>query len=166
MDGNKRLDGDTEAHLLALACSEAPSGRERWTWRMLADKMVELNYVESISHETVRQTLKKNEIKPWQKECWVIPPQQNAEFVCQMESVLEVDQRSYHDDFPFVCVDEAMKQLVKETRTPIPAQSGKPERFDYQYERNGTANLLDFGQKSKKFASDFRELKPKRRGNR
>ena len=47
-----------------------------------------------------------------------------------MESVLEVDQRSYHDDFPFVCLDEAMKQLVKETRTPIPAQSGKPERFD------------------------------------
>ena len=50
--------------------------------------------------------------------------------------------RSYHDDFPFVCVDEAMKQLVKETRTTIPAQSGKPERFDYQYERNGTANLF------------------------
>ena len=55
----KRLDGEGEAHLLAIACSEAPSGRERWTLRMLADKMVELNYVESISHETVRQTLKK-----------------------------------------------------------------------------------------------------------
>jgi transposase len=58
----KRLDGDTEAHLLAIACSEAPSGRERWTLRMLADKMVELNYVESISHETVRQTLKKTKL--------------------------------------------------------------------------------------------------------
>ncbi len=55
----RRLDGEKEAHLLALACSEAPSGRERWTLRMLADKMVELKYVESISHETVRQTLKK-----------------------------------------------------------------------------------------------------------
>lgn len=55
----RRLDGENEAHLLALACSEAPSGRERWTLRMLADKMVELNYVESISHETVRKTLKK-----------------------------------------------------------------------------------------------------------
>ncbi len=55
----KRLDGETEAYLLAIACSEAPQGRERWTLRMLADKMVELNYVESISHETVRQTLKK-----------------------------------------------------------------------------------------------------------
>lgn len=55
----RRLDGEKEAHLLAIACSEAPSGRERWTLRMLADKMVELKYVESISYETVRQTLKK-----------------------------------------------------------------------------------------------------------
>lgn len=52
----RRLDGEGEAHLLAIACSEAPQGRERWTLRMLADKMVELDYVESISHETVRQT--------------------------------------------------------------------------------------------------------------
>lgn len=55
----RRLDGEGEAHLLAIACSEAPQGRERWTLRMLADKMVELDYVKSISHETVRQTLKK-----------------------------------------------------------------------------------------------------------
>lgn len=55
----RRLDGKQEAHLLAIACSEAPQGRERWTLRMLADKMVELNHVESLSHETVRQTLKK-----------------------------------------------------------------------------------------------------------
>ena len=59
-----------------------------------------------------------------------------------MESVLSVYQSTYHDDFPFVCLDEAMKQLVSETRTPISAQSSQPERFDYQYERNGTANLF------------------------
>lgn len=55
----RRLHGDTEAHLIAIACSEAPQGRERWTLRMLAARMVELDYVESLSHETVRQTLKK-----------------------------------------------------------------------------------------------------------
>jgi hypothetical protein len=55
----RRLDGEQEAYLLAIACSEAPQGRERCTLRMLADKMVELNHVESLSHETVRQTLKK-----------------------------------------------------------------------------------------------------------
>jgi hypothetical protein len=53
------MDGEAEAHLLALACSPPPEGRNRWTMRLLADKMVELEYVESISHNTVWQTLKK-----------------------------------------------------------------------------------------------------------
>lgn len=72
----------------------------------------------------------------------MIPPEQNAEFVCQMEQVIDVYQRRYHDDFPVVCVDEAMKQLVKETIEPMAAQPGHPKRVDYQYERNGTANLF------------------------
>lgn len=59
-----------------------------------------------------------------------------------MESVLEVYQRSYHDDFPVVCLDEAMKQLVKETIEPVAAKPGQPQRVDYKYERNGTANLF------------------------
>jgi len=53
------LDGEKEAKLIALACSEPPQGRARWTLHLLADKMVELRVVESISHETVRQALKK-----------------------------------------------------------------------------------------------------------
>lgn len=55
----KKLDGDTEAHLIALACSETPKGYARWSLRLLADRMVELGYVESISHEAVRRVLKK-----------------------------------------------------------------------------------------------------------
>jgi transposase len=55
----RRLDGEKEAHLIALTCSEAPEGRVRWTLRLLADRMVELGHVEQISHETIRQTLKK-----------------------------------------------------------------------------------------------------------
>lgn len=54
-----KIDGDFEAHLIALSCSEAPEGYARWSLRLLADKMVELKYVDSISHETIRQTLKK-----------------------------------------------------------------------------------------------------------
>jgi hypothetical protein len=53
------LDGAAEARLIALACSASPDGRKAWTLRMLADKLVELEVVESVSHETVRQTLKK-----------------------------------------------------------------------------------------------------------
>jgi len=55
----RKVDGEIEAHLVALACSEAPRGRSRWSLRLLADRMVELGYVESVSHETVRRTLKK-----------------------------------------------------------------------------------------------------------
>lgn len=53
------LDGEQEAHLLAIACSHPPEGHARWTLRLLADQMVTLEYVEAISHETVRQALKK-----------------------------------------------------------------------------------------------------------
>lgn len=55
----RKADGDVEAHLVALSCSKAPRGHARWTLRLLADKMVELHYVDSISHETVRRVLKK-----------------------------------------------------------------------------------------------------------
>jgi transposase len=55
----QRLDGKQEAHLIALACSDPPSGHERWTLRLLADRMVKLEYVVELSHETVRRTLKK-----------------------------------------------------------------------------------------------------------
>ena len=72
----------------------------------------------------------------------MIPPEQNADFVCAMEDVLEVYHRPYHPRRPVVCFDEASKQLVKETRTPIPAAPGRPATTDYEYERNGTANLF------------------------
>jgi transposase len=55
----RRLDGAEEAHLLALTCSAPPAGNERWTLRLLADTLVELEYVDRVSHETVRQVLKK-----------------------------------------------------------------------------------------------------------
>lgn len=58
----KKIDGDVEAHLVALSCSEPPEGRVRWTLRLLADSIVELGYVQSISHEAVRQTLKKTKL--------------------------------------------------------------------------------------------------------
>ncbi len=75
---------------------------------------------------------------------WCIPPKQNAEFVCAMENVLEVYQRPYTPAMPVVCMDEASKQLVAETRAPLPVAPGQPPGFDYEYERCGTANLFMF----------------------
>jgi transposase len=59
-----RLDGDQEAHLIALTCSEPPTGRKRWTLRLLAQRMVELEYTDRLSYETVRVTLKKTNSSP------------------------------------------------------------------------------------------------------
>jgi transposase len=56
---DRRLDGDGEAHLVALACQKPPEGRSRWTLRLLADRLVQLEYVEQVSYQTVRRTLKK-----------------------------------------------------------------------------------------------------------
>ena len=57
-----KTDGDFEAHLIAISCSKAPKGYARWSLRMLADKMVELKYVDTISHETIRRVLKKTKL--------------------------------------------------------------------------------------------------------
>ena len=58
----RKLDGDAEAHLIAIACSPAPAGRSRWTLRLLADRMVTLEQVDHLSYETVRQVLKKTSL--------------------------------------------------------------------------------------------------------
>jgi len=63
----KKADGDFEAHLIALSCSSPPEGYARWSLRLLADRVVELNYIDGISHETVRRVLKKTNLNPGRK---------------------------------------------------------------------------------------------------
>ncbi len=87
---------------------------------------------------------KKNELKPWQKSMWCIPPKHNAEFVYHMENVLEAYQRPYDPRYPLICMDELSKQLTIETQTPLRATRGRRQCFDYEYERNGTANVFAF----------------------
>src|ERR1035437_5752963 len=71
-----------------------------------------------------------------------IPPDASAAFVANMEDVLEVYQRPHDPQRPLVCLDETSKQLIVETRAPIPAKPGRKARHDYEYERNGVANLF------------------------
>ena len=72
----------------------------------------------------------------------MLPPDANAAFVAAMEDVLEVYQRPYDRQRPLLCLDETSKQLIAETRVPIAAKPGRPGRHDYEYRRNGTANLF------------------------
>jgi len=72
----------------------------------------------------------------------VIPPGPSGEFVARMEDVLEVYHRPFDERRPQVCLDEVPVQLVGETRAPLPPAPGRPERYDYEYVRRGTANLF------------------------
>jgi len=83
-------------------------------------------------------------LQPWLKDCWCIPPQANGAFVAQMEEVLDVYTLPEDPDCPLVCMDEASKQLVGETRTPLPARPGDTAHQDYEYVRNGVATLFMF----------------------
>jgi hypothetical protein len=84
----------------------------------------------------------KNEIKPWLKQQWVIPPKANAGFVANMEDVLDVYARPYDAKRPVVCVDEGGKQLIGDVREPLPVRVGYPAREDSEYQRGGVANLF------------------------
>ena len=76
----------------------------------------------------------------------MIPPEHNGEYVARMEDVLDVYERPRDPAVPVVCMDEMPVQLLKETRVPIPAEPGRPRRVDYEYERNGTANIFMFAE--------------------
>ena len=79
-------------------------------------------------------------------EYWVIPPEANAEFVANMEEVLETYAKAYDPARPVLCMDEQPVQLLKETRVPIKATKNHGQRVDYEYERNGTASIFMFAE--------------------
>ena len=85
---------------------------------------------------------KKNELKPHLNKYWCIPPKENARFAAAMEDVLDVYHGPDDESKPLVCLDEASKQLVAETRPSIPVEPGQPRRVDGEYRRCGTASAF------------------------
>jgi transposase len=81
-------------------------------------------------------------LKPWLKQQWVLPPKASAEFVCALEDVLAVYARPLDPKRPVVCADEGGKQLIGDARPPLPVRPKSPAKEDYEYVRNGTANLF------------------------
>jgi transposase len=138
----RKITGKQEAQIIALACTEAPAGYSHWSIRLLTKRVVELEIVEEIGRETIRLVLKENELKPWLKKRFCIPPEANEEFVYNMEDVLDVYHRPYDPRFPQICMDEGSKQLLGEVQEPIPMTKGAPKREDYEYEREGVFNIF------------------------
>ncbi|HEX5853672.1 MAG TPA: IS630 family transposase [Solirubrobacteraceae bacterium] len=139
----RKLAAHEEALLVAVACSDPPSGRARWTLQLLADEMVRLTAHERISDETVRRRLAEVDLKPWQKKMWCVP-KLDGEYVARMEDVLALYAEPPDPKRPVVCFDETPRQLIGEARVPIPPEPGKRARYDYEYVRNGTANVFMF----------------------
>jgi hypothetical protein len=141
---SRKLDGEQEARVIALVCSAPPEGHARWSLRLLADRVVQLKIIDRISYETIRHVLDDNELKPWRKQEWCIPPRANPEFVYHMEDILDVYKRPADPKRPLMCFDETPEQLIEETRQALPMRPGQPEKYDYEYRRTGVANLFMF----------------------
>jgi transposase len=137
----RKLSGPEEALLVATACSSPPEGRARWTLELLAGEMVRLTEHQHLSRETVRRRLAENALKPWRQKRWCVP-RVDGEYVARMEDVLDLYAEAPDPKRPVVCFDESPTQLIGEVRQPLPPEPGRPARYDYEYRRNGTANLF------------------------
>ena len=116
-----------EAQLIALRLGPPPAGCANWSLRLLARRVMVLGIVTSISHETARHTLNRKDRIPGDKlQYWVIPPEQDAEFVAAMEEVLETYVQPYAAQQPVVCMDEQPVPLVRETRPSLAATAEHP----------------------------------------
>ena len=139
----RKLSAGDEARLVAVACSAPPAGRAHWTLELLAGALVRLTTHETLSSATVGRRLADMKLKPWREKRWCIPTV-NAEYVARMEDVLALYAEAPTPRRPVVCFDETPRQLIGDARVPIRAEPGKPRRVDYEYVRNGTANVFLF----------------------
>ena len=137
----RKLSGHEEALLVATACSSPPEGRARWTLELLAGEMLRLTEHQRLSRETVRRRLAENALKPWRQKRWCVP-RVDGEYVARMEDVLDLYAEPPDPKRPVVCFDESPTQLIGEVRRPLPPRPGQVARYDYEYRRNGTANLF------------------------
>lgn len=134
-----KVTGELEAQITQIACSEAPDGRSFWTTQLIADEVVALGLIDSLSAKSVERLLKKSELAPWKNEYWCIPKKDNAAFVAKMEDVLEVYHRAPNAEIPLVCLDEFSKQLLADVTAPLAPRLGDIEKVDYEYERRGSS---------------------------
>ena len=139
----RKLAVEEEALLVAIACSGPPKGRSRWTLKLMAEEVVRLTAHSQLSDETVRRRLAEVDLKPWQEKMWCVP-KLDGEYVARMEDVLALYAEPPDPKRPVVCFDETPRQLIGEARVPVQAEPGKRARFDYEYVRNGTANVFMF----------------------
>jgi transposase len=137
------FDDREKSRIIAMVCTDPPSGSYRWTLDLIADEAEKRSLINrSISREQIRIILQEHDLKPWQEKMWCIG-ELDDEYIQKMEDVLDVYSRNYNEKKPVICMDEKPVSLISDTRDRIlPSQPGDILKKDYEYERNGSVNVF------------------------
>lgn len=138
-----KATGDVEARIIAKACTAPPNGYARWTVTLLTQECAVIPE-ETLSRATVGRVMQRNELRPHLNSYWCIPPKEDAEFVANMEDVLDVYQLPYDPKRPVWCMDEKPYQILGDAREPLPMRPGDIAKIDSEYVRNGTVSIFCF----------------------
>lgn len=135
------FDNNVKNQIVALVCSDPPDAFDHWTLDLLTEEAVKSKIVDSISRSTISLILREHDIKPWKQKMWCVPDL-NEEFLTRMNDVLEVYERAEDEQLPVVCLDEKPIQLIEDKRPASGVVPRKVKKVDYEYKRNGTANVF------------------------
>jgi hypothetical protein len=136
------FDDRERSRIIAMVCSEPPSGYYRWTLDLIVEESQKRELIEdNISREQVRLILQEHDLKPWREKMWCIG-KLSEEYIERMEDVLDVYEKPYNKDYPVVCVDEKPVALIGDSRERLPLRSGDVLTKDYEYQRNGSVNVF------------------------
>lgn len=136
-----KFDDRIKSKIVAVVCSDAPEGFDRWTLELLKEAIEKNDIAPDISKESIRLILKEHDIKPWQEKMWCIG-KLDEEYIRRMEDVLDVYEREYDASRPVVCMDEKPVPLQGDIRATIPCKPGSPLKRDSEYSRHGSANVF------------------------
>ena len=136
-----KFDDNIKSQIVAVVCSDPPEGFDRWTLDLIVEKVIEAGVVNSIHRDTVRIILREHDFKPWQQKMWCIP-KLDKDYIGKMEDVLEVYERDFSSERPLICLDEKMVHLTEDTRASCGGYPGKVKKVDFEYKRNGSANVF------------------------
>lgn len=134
-------DARLVSYIVATVCSDPPEGFDRWTLDLLKERVESEKVIESISRQSIWLILQEHDFKPWQQKMWCVP-NLNEEYIERMEKVLDVYELPHNIEVPVVCVDEKPVVLHADTRPSTPMSDGQPKRVDFEYHRNGAANVF------------------------
>jgi transposase len=135
------LDGEQRQRIIAVACSHPPSGRARWTVRLLTAEVIKRNLVPRAGRETIRVLLESHDLKPWRGKMLCVG-KLDEEYIARMGELLGLYEKPWCERATEVCLDEKTVVLHADIGSPQAMQPARAARRGYEYRRCGTANVF------------------------